>query len=282
MSKLAQPKRMLLHEYLWFILLGIIATRLVYSSHTGTSLSFILALMLLVLLNTRITAFVVRFGFYIVLMNVLFVSLRDISPLINPQGKVDSLLYGLDTWLCGEYLGKSLFSYSHSSLSLLLDDFFSFFYLLFLFELLYFFIYYLLYKPSARFFIGIMSVYAIGFLGYIFLPAIGPYAFLQDELTAPQGYFFYPLLAKYYTLGSNLTDVFPSLHCGISLFILLYNFAFSRTQFRIWLLPSVFLWISTIYLHYHYAIDCLAGFALAIICIVPFYLSTHLNTRGRK
>ncbi|CAM3411009.1 hypothetical protein [Helicobacter labetoulli] len=84
MSKLAQPKRMLLHEYLWFILLDIIAIRLVYSNHIGTSLSFILALMLLVLLNTRITAFVVRFGFYIVLMNVLFVSLRDISPLINP------------------------------------------------------------------------------------------------------------------------------------------------------------------------------------------------------
>ena len=173
MSKLAQPKRMLFHEYLWFILLGIIAIRLVYSSHIGTSLSFILALMLLVLLNTRITAFVVRFGFYIVLMNVLFVSLRDISPLINPQGKVDSLLYGLDTWLCGEYLGKSLFSYPHSSLSLLLDDFFSFFYLLFLFELLYFFIYYLLYKPFCKIFHRHYECICYWLFGLYFSPCCG-------------------------------------------------------------------------------------------------------------
>lgn len=263
---------MLPHEYLWLALLGIIAVRLVYCHAFGASLWLILFLILLVVFNTRIKAFAVRYGFYIVLMNVVFVSLREISPLINPQGKVDSLLYGLDKWLCGEYLGKSLFSYSHSSLSLVLDDVFSFFYLLFLFELLYFFIYYLFYKPSAKFFIGIMSAYAIGFLGYIFLPAVGPYAFLQNELTTPQGYIFYPLLAEYYTLGSNLTDVFPSLHCGISLFILLYNFAASRAQFRIWLVPSVLLWISTIYLHYHYFVDCLAGFALAIACVAPLYL----------
>jgi membrane-associated phospholipid phosphatase len=56
---------------------------------------------------------------------------------------------------------------------------------------------------------------------------------------------------------------FPSLHAAVSLVALLYAWRHLRWWFWV-LLPFVAgLWVSTIYLRHHYAVDLLAGWLLA-------------------
>ena len=58
-------------------------------------------------------------------------------------------------------------------------------------------------------------------------------------------------------------DVFPSLHVGISFVVWLYAYRNSRRLFLV-LSPLILsLWVSTVYLRYHYLIDCIAGLILA-------------------
>lgn len=258
----------LLHEWLWIVLLSIMLLRTVI--HQSVLWSCVIALFLIAtIINTTITKRIYRFGFYIVLMNALFMLLRYISPAINPNGKKDALLYQLDCALFGDFVGLITNYFS----PLWLTEIFAFFYLLFLPQLLFFFVYFLIKKDlSERFFVGLMTLYAIGFLGYIFIPAIGPYDFLSNQFTTNlKGYVFFYLLDKNYATGSNLTDVFPSLHCGVSCFILLFNAKFDKKQFTIWFIPTLLLWFSTVYLHYHYLIDCVVGIALAIVCFLIIF-----------
>ena len=255
--------QILLHEILWICFFAVMFARLVF--HGGYTFAILCAVcMLAILANTFSKNHILRFGFYAVLMNVIFVLLRYISPLINPEGKKDAFLYELDCLFFGDFVGFNL----QAIQTPILTEILAFFYLIFLPQLLFFFVYYLIKKElSAKYYMGLMSLYAIGFLGYIFVPAIGPYDFLSSKFNLPlQGYLFYYLLDSNYATGSNLTDVFPSLHCGVSCFILLFNFKFDKKQFKIWLIPTLLLWFSTVYLHYHYLIDCVCGIALATIC----------------
>jgi membrane-associated phospholipid phosphatase len=57
-------------------------------------------------------------------------------------------------------------------------------------------------------------------------------------------------------------DVFPSLHCANSLYILLSDYEHKRWRFWAYLVPCVGLWASTLYLRYHYFIDVLCGLVL--------------------
>jgi membrane-associated phospholipid phosphatase len=67
--------------------------------------------------------------------------------------------------------------------------------------------------------------------------------------------------------------VFPSLHVGISFVVWLYAFRNSRKLF--WILSPLVLslFVSTIYLRYHYLIDVVAGLVLAPLC---FFLANWL------
>ena len=58
-------------------------------------------------------------------------------------------------------------------------------------------------------------------------------------------------------------DVFPSLHVAISFVVWLYAYRNSKKLF--WILSPLILslWLSTLYLRYHYLIDVVAGLILA-------------------
>ncbi|WP_431221863.1 phosphatase PAP2 family protein [Serratia sp. L9] len=59
-------------------------------------------------------------------------------------------------------------------------------------------------------------------------------------------------------------DVFPSLHCGISLYILGYLLLQRHIGTSLLMLPVVAgLVLATLYLRYHYGIDLIAGALLA-------------------
>ena len=71
--------------------------------------------------------------------------------------------------------------------------------------------------------------------------------------------------------GSNQVDVFPSLHVGVSLYLWLTLLKDQRS-IAVGIAPLVFLlWVSTLYLRYHYLTDTLAGAALAVTVFLLTY-----------
>jgi membrane-associated phospholipid phosphatase len=125
-------------------------------------------------------------------------------------------------------------------------------------------------RPRARFrelMCGLLVVSFLGLLGYILVPAIGPMYTLRGQYTVPLST---PLAVlnrqmEFMDFARIRRDVFPSLHVGISFVVWLYAWRNSRRLF--WILSPVILslWISTVYLRYHYLIDCVVGFALGPI-----------------
>lgn len=127
--------------------------------------------------------------------------------------------------------------------------------------------------------LGMTVVAVVGAIGYTRIPGAGPGRFLHDlyrgELPTTR-------MGKVleYSLESARApdDVFPSLHVGISLLCLL---AVHRTwRWAFWLIFPWIIgnWLSTVYLRYHYIIDCVAGAALAV---AAFYASLAL-VRGEE
>lgn len=112
--------------------------------------------------------------------------------------------------------------------------------------------------------VGMFTIYALGFFGYSFVPAGGPHlAFPQDFHAPLTGWAVTRFNAFVVGQGSNGIDVFPSLHCAISCYLLFFDRRHAPRRHRLYLVPCLGLWVSTIYLRYHYFADVVAGFALA-------------------
>jgi membrane-associated phospholipid phosphatase len=116
----------------------------------------------------------------------------------------------------------------------------------------------------------------LGLIGYMLVPAIGPRYAMPGEFTVPlTGYLLTaPAAAAWRSVQQFDRDCFPSLHTAMSSISLVY---FWRFRARLpWGRPLLFicaplivsLWLSTLYLRYHYAVDVLAGWGLAALCCV--------------
>jgi membrane-associated phospholipid phosphatase len=137
-----------------------------------------------------------------------------------------------------------------------------------------FFFYYLVAGPTyycirdlPRFrqcFAGLFVVYALGFIGYTFFPAGGPHRFLEFEQPL-KGAWITRLAKPVLDFASNGVDAFPSIHVAISLYLLVFDRWYYRRRFWWLLLPCVALWVSTVYLRYHYCVDVMAGFAIGVV-----------------
>lgn len=117
---------------------------------------------------------------------------------------------------------------------------------------------------------GVLVITFFGLLGYLLVPAIGPIYTLRDQFTVPLSQ---PLAVvnrqiDFLDFARIKRDVFPSLHVGISFVVWLYAYRNSRRLF--WILSPLILslWVSTVYLRYHYLIDAVAGLALAPLCFL--------------
>lgn len=126
------------------------------------------------------------------------------------------------------------------------------------------------------FYRGLFTVYGVGFVGYLLVPAAGPYLAYPELFSVPlQGGTITTLTQAMVKLGSNKVDVFPSLHCAVSAYILGFAYRHHRKEFWWLLAPIVGLWMATIYLRYHYLVDVAFGFALAL-CSLMFIRLTNM------
>lgn len=120
----------------------------------------------------------------------------------------------------------------------------------------------------GEFYSGLFTVYGFGFLGYVLVPAAGPWlAYPELFCINLQGGVVARLNRLMVEQGSIRVDVWPSLHCAVSLYILGFAWRRSRREFWGLLAPALGLWLSTFYLHYHYFIDMACGFALAAFAL---------------
>ncbi len=218
--------------------------------------------------------------FYPLAMNVVFPNMKVAIPKIHPL-KMDSMLQAIDTHLVGTNLSLRLQPLVHP----LLTEVFSACYFLFFVYLLFSLIYYFVGDVDLlkRFVIGLFTIYGIGFLGYSFVPASGPCQAMAKDFKVPLvGWWITYLNNAVVLRGSNGVDVFPSLHCAVSSFFLFFDRRHRPWRFRLYLVPCVGLWLSTIYLRYHYLIDVLCGFALSAFALwlARRYPSKITKTRG--
>jgi len=259
-----------LHESCWLVFL--LAAGLRASVFSASPASWPLLLGWLALLSAFVwacrqtrkdSAIARRWGwaYYPLAMNLAFLLL---GPTIKnaTTWRADDLLLRVDTYLVGTNLSHRIEPW----ISPLLSDVMSFGYMFFMILLFGSMLFYLLASPHLeRCYHGLFSVYGLGFLGYTFVPAAGPYVALADRFTTPvHGGWLTALNEQMVSTGSNHVDVFPSLHIAVSLFLWLTLLKDYR-RLGVLLTPLlVVLWVSTIYLRYHYSIDLIAGAVLAL------------------
>jgi membrane-associated phospholipid phosphatase len=125
-------------------------------------------------------------------------------------------------------------------------------------------------RVAAEFGIGTALVFCIGHLGYMAVPAYGPYKFFAERFAGPiDGATFWNLVATSVASSGAQKDVFPSLHTGGSTWCAFFAIHQAMLDKR-WRIPAAVaaffaanIVVSTIVLRWHYAIDVMAGLTLS-------------------
>lgn len=119
-----------------------------------------------------------------------------------------------------------------------------------------------------QFLLAILFCGAIGTLGYLLIPAVGPgVAYPQLYSKSLTGSLYQPII-DFMDRARAPRDAFPSLHIAISAVVLIFAARYNRVVLLI-LAPLILgNWISTIYLRYHYFVDDIGGFVLAVASVL--------------
>jgi hypothetical protein len=119
-----------------------------------------------------------------------------------------------------------------------------------------------------QFITGWIFVYAVSYLGYLFLPAPGPGAFFADAYTVklPDGPIYHLIQIAIANSGGML-GAFPSLHVGSSLYLCLFDLRTNRLRGLTYLPIVILIYGATVFLRFHYVIDLIAGTLIAVTCL---------------
>ena len=120
-----------------------------------------------------------------------------------------------------------------------------------------------------EFITGFALLYALSFLGYLFLPARGPVVHLADHFTTPlRGGFFHGVVLRSIEAVGGPHGAFPSLHLGASFWAMSFDFRHgNRLRGLVYVPLVVLIAAATVVLRYHYVVDLIAGAALALIAL---------------
>jgi membrane-associated phospholipid phosphatase len=216
---------------------------------------------------------------------VLF-TFKQLYFLIGPIHKgndYDHLLIALDRAIFHVDPTEWLFRFSHPVVTEILQVAYSLFYLFFIVVGME------LYRKTNRalfenFRFLVVYGFFVSYIGYFFLPAVGPRFTLHDFSLIDRelpGLLVTPALRWFVNIFESIPpgvssdvawmlaqrDVFPSGHTMMTLIVIMFIFRYRlRVRFLI-LCAGTLLIAATVYLRYHYVVDLLAGALLAIICI---------------
>ena len=267
---------MLPHEIAFAVLYAITIVRLIVADANIGIIGAWLGLVALSAAGIALTrvahkpwAWRVRLGNYLVIMNLAYIAMGPTVSALHLRLH-DAQLAGVDTSLFGEPL--PLYFDGHTSkiaTEILSGCYFLLFPYIVLSCIRYLWWVQRHFAISQRFYAGVFTAYAIAFVGYQLVPAQGPWlAMPQAFHDALTGWWITHLNHDLVMRGTNHVDVYPSLHVAASTVMVMLDRQFAKWRFRLYLLPAIGLWIATIYLRYHYGIDVISGFALAIVCLI--------------
>ncbi|HEY4118447.1 MAG TPA: phosphatase PAP2 family protein, partial [Byssovorax sp.] len=203
-----------------------------------------------------------------------YLMLREVLPLLRPDS-VDDTLRAIDVRLFGFEPALWLERFNQRPIV----EWFSFFYFSYFFMAGTYLLAVVwiskLGRATQEFAMGTLIVFSIGELGYVAVPAYGPIRHLASIYHAPvNGGFFWGCVSATVEAGSAMKDVFPSLHTAVPTWFTLYALRRARFDKR-WVWPArvtgffaANIVVSTLLLRWHYAIDVIAGLALA--CVAGF------------
>ena len=137
-------------------------------------------------------------------------------------------------------------------------------------------------RVRELFLLSITLLYAIGFLGYLFFPAQGPIVHLADQVASPiNGGFFHTLVTTSVNQAGGPHGAFPSIHVGATALVCLFDFRHGcRTRAWMYVPLVLLITLATVLLRYHYVIDLVAGFAIAVLAL--FVAERLLNARSNQ
>jgi membrane-associated phospholipid phosphatase len=208
---------------------------------------------------------------------------KQIYFLIPPihQGRdYDSFLIAIDHALFRVHPTQWMAGFSNPCLTELLQIFYSLFFVFFLVVGIE------LYRKHRFAYFRFTAVYGflVSYIGYLFLPAIGPRFTLHDffrigtdlpgllATSALRSFinFFESIPAgasNSVALACAQRDVFPSGHTMMMVIMMAFVCREKLRCRNFILISGVLLILATVYLRYHYVVDLMAGIILAIFCI---------------
>ncbi len=210
----------------------------------------------------------------VIFIPVIFTQFRFIIPGVRNHD-MDLLLLKLDRMIFGKDPSILVEKFLNPFFVDILQLSYSFFYFIPLITGIY-----IVYKRDFEeydfFYFYICYGFFLSYLGYLMVPAIGPRFILKNLYSVPiQGHFIYKFLI---TLQNSIEkihrDCFPSGHTMVVLMVLHYNFKRYKKLFYIFLVPSIFLLMATIFLRYHYLVDLIGGllfFLFVLFTAKPFW-----------
>jgi membrane-associated phospholipid phosphatase len=225
----------------------------------------------------RRLAAVVRdfFPFYAVL--VLYEALAELTPALRPE-VVDAALVRIDRAVLGVDAGVWIGRFATPALSHALAICYG----------AYFVVpgalAALLYGAGARslfrdFIVAGSLVAVLGFVGYLLVPAVGPYVFQSDlyPTRLPGGGYAPAFVKTVDDFRGVARDCFPSLHAAHMTVALVFAHRFRRAVFLALMPIGIGLYVSTIYLRMHYLVDVAAGVLLAAAAVLA---APRINRRA--
>ncbi|MBN1633718.1 MAG: phosphatase PAP2 family protein [Ignavibacteria bacterium] len=194
----------------------------------------------------------------------------------------DDLLISIDYMIFNSNPTQELFGISNPFLTEFLQIIYNLFYLMPVIYGLELYLWHRYREFKFATFLILLGFY-LSFFGYLILPAIGPrftlHNFADLNLEMP-GVFLTEMLRDIINFGESIypknipnpetiaqRDAFPSGHTIILLLITYLSAKFKSNSFYFYLPFSVIMVFATVYLRYHYVIDIIAGFVIALISV---------------
>jgi len=140
----------------------------------------------------------------------------------------------------------------------------------------------------SHFALGAIMVICPAHILYMVVPGYGPYHYLKGQFVHElEGGLFLRLVLATVEAGGSQKDIFPSLHTAIPTFFAVFSYIHRRAfpyrfTWPIMAFVSTQIIIATMFLRWHYLIDIIAGFTLAVTAAVVSLKVTRWEFARRK
>ncbi len=241
----------------------------------GLFVAFVISILLVrgrLLKRSWVAALIYRLGIYGV-VQVSYFFLRHVLPLVNTT-TLDQKLYDLDLWLFHCEPAMAWDRYVTPATTEWFACFYFGYFLLMAVHVVPLLFFGRKKQIVGEFTFGILLMFSIGHSLYMVVPGYGPYRAMADAFQHPfPSGLWYNLVMDTVHSGGAMMDIFPSLHTGAPTVLALFSY---RNRHE---LPYRYTWpivtfctvniiIATMFLRWHYLIDVIAGFSIAVSAVL--------------